>query len=117
VKVSSKNSDARGVKCEGGRCYHLKAGGEGGQGVGVGGRLRHSQGGVVEGLGGGAGQLQALGARVGLGAAAIEANSYKYCYAQCTKLLKFTTKSLKTTLRINIFHVDNGIVQVLAFNF
>jgi hypothetical protein len=70
VKVSSENSDAREAQREGGGGggYHLKAGGEGGQGVGVGGRLRHSQGGVVEGLGGGAGQLQALGARVGLGA-------------------------------------------------
>ncbi len=64
--------------------YHLKAGGEGGQGVGVGGRLRHSQGGVVEGLGGGAGQLQALGARVGLGAVENRSKSYKYCYAPCT---------------------------------
>jgi hypothetical protein len=53
----------------------------------------------VEGLGGGAGQLQALGARVGLGAVENRCKSYKYCYAQCTKLLKFTTKSLRITYK------------------
>jgi hypothetical protein len=110
VKVSSETSllvrysVRRGVGL-----YHLKAGGEGGQGVGVSGRLRHSQGGVMEGLGGGAGQLQALGARVGLGTAAIEANSNKYCYAQCTKLLKFTTKSLRITYKKIALNTSYGL--------